>query len=317
VGQLAPSRIRRNYEGEHATVKQQTIEWRRGPDLPLPRGGYYAAWHDGGLWLAGGTYWEGGQKHWSDLVNFYDPHTAEWSRRGVLPRPMAYGAMAKSQGRLYLLGGADADEVYGDIYRLERDAWERVGQMPDPLAYGAVLAVGPHLYVCGGTRSMTDLTQATRAVWRYDVESGDWREQEPMPGAARMLPGSASMGDSVYIFGGCTQSTSEPLRNLGDALRFDSATGRWLALKDLPEATRAWGVAPVGGGLYLCGGYGDHFLDSVYHYDVGSDAYHLVSRLPAGLADCKFFYADGALYAAGGEDAPARRFAGTLIGRVR
>ena len=131
-----------------------------------------------------------------------------------------------------------------------------------------------------------------------------------------MLPASVSLGNSLYVFGGCTQSTNGPLRNLDDALRFDLATNRWYRLRDLPQATRAWWAVPADGGLYLLGGYGDRFLDTVYHYDIQSDTYRLVSRLPVGLADSKFFYVGGALYAAGGEDAPAKRFAGTLIGDV-
>ena len=41
-----------------AINEQMSIEWKRGEDIPLPRGGYFAVWQNGELWLAGGNIWK-------------------------------------------------------------------------------------------------------------------------------------------------------------------------------------------------------------------------------------------------------------------
>src|ERR671918_165729 len=76
----------------------KNISWDRGPDLPLPRNGYYAAWYNDGLLIAGGTYWKNGRKYWTEEVSFYDPAIDTWVKWEPLPRPLAYGGMAQIDG---------------------------------------------------------------------------------------------------------------------------------------------------------------------------------------------------------------------------
>lgn len=294
------------------------IEWVRGPDLPLARGGYFSVAHRGGLLIAGGTYWKDGQKLWTSEVSFLDPASGQWAFAPALPKPLGYGAMLEVDERVYLLGGCGPELVSQDIYMLDEDEWIRIGEIPAPLVYTAAVAVGKRIYVLGGSSDLNDLTQGTRLAWYLDLDetNGTWHPVEPIPGAPRLLHAAAAVNDSIYLFGGCTQPPDGPLTNLDDARLLDTATGKWTMLQPPPVAARAWWAVPVEGRIFLFGGAADSFLDTVYRYDPRSDEYHLVSRLPAPLADTKFSYIGGTFYGAGGEDRPYSRFPGTLAGRL-
>lgn len=294
-----------------------TMTWTRGPDVPLPRGGYYAAWHAGGLLLAGGTYWQAGVKRWTDDVSFYNPLARAWTSRPALPRRLAYGAMAALGGNVYVLGGCDESTTYRDMYRLHGAQWEPAGQTPSTLQYTTAIAVGRRIFLLGGTSLVGDLTRASAEAWVYDSADGRWEQLPPMPGTPRCIHAAAAIGQRIYVFGGCYQPAGAPLVNLADACCLDTETRKWSVLAPAPVAARSWSAAAAGEAIYLFGGYAGQFLDSIYRYDPGADAYTLAGRLPLPLADCKYFFHAGAFYAATGEDAAGgSRFAGTLIGRL-
>lgn len=293
------------------------IAWSRGPDIPLPRGGYYAAWYKGGLLLAGGTYWKDNKKHWTDRVSFYNPALNEWSELQALPRPLAYGSMVEAQGNLYLIGGSDEKNIYQDIYRFSGEKWVRIGELPRALVYTASASVGSRIYVFGGGESVNDVTQATNSAWVFETKAGKWHTLEPTPGPPRVFHTVAVLSNHIYLFGGSTQKAGRDLENLNDVHRFNTTSRKWIALKQAPFAARAWWSTPADGYIYLFGGYSDRFLDEIYRYDQARDEYRLTSRLPLPLADTQFFYHKGVFYGAAGEDKMASRFSGTLIGRMQ
>jgi N-acetylneuraminic acid mutarotase len=292
------------------------ITWSRGPDLPLPRGGYYAAWFQGGLLVAGGTYWKNNKKLWTDKVSFYEPRSNQWSEWGNLPRPLAYGSMVQTNQKAYLIGGSDENELYNDIYQLEGRGWVRIGEAPFKSVYSAAVAVNSSVYVFGGGASVTDLTKATKQAWMFNVQSRQWKKLESIPGPARVLHAAAVQGHHIYIFGGATQAPGKELINLDDAYRFDTQKEKWSKLKPTPLPTRAWWATTANGFIYLFGGYSENFLDHVYQYDPQKDEYRLISSLPLPLCDSKFFFSDGMFYATSGEDKGGSRFSGTLIGKM-
>lgn len=293
----------------------ESIAWKRGPDIPLPRGGYYAAWHQGGLLLAGGTYWKDKKKIWTDRVSFYDPRRGHWEEWAPLPRPLAYGVMALAAGRLYLIGGIDEKVLHHDIYRLEGQKWRRIGEAPAGVIYSSAVSVDSRIYVMGGGTNNNDLTTVTNQAWLYEPKNGRWTKLPAVPGPPRLVHAAAAIDKQIFVFGGLTQKAGEPYRNLDDAHRFDTRTRKWTTIKSLPEAARALWAANAGDYIYLFGGMGEKELDTVYRYDQTRDEYQLVSRMPVALMDTKFFFKDGIFYGATGEDKAASRFSGLLIGR--
>jgi N-acetylneuraminic acid mutarotase len=293
-----------------------TISWSRGPDLPLPRGGYYAAWFQGGLLVAGGTYWKSGKKLWTDDVSFYEPRSNKWTKWSSLPRPLAYGSMVQANQKLYLVGGSDEKSLYNDVYQLEGKEWMRIGEAPFKSVYTAAVGTNSYIYIFGGGASVTDLTLTTNEAWKFNVKTKEWHKLEVVPGPPRVLHAATIRGNFIYIFGGSTQKPGQELINLDDAFRFDIQREKWAKLKPTPVPTRALWATTANNSIYLFGGYSDNFLDHVYQYDSQRDEYHLISRLPLPLCDTKVFFNDGIFYATSGEDKGGSRFSGTLIGKM-
>ncbi|MEZ5344950.1 MAG: kelch repeat-containing protein [Pyrinomonadaceae bacterium] len=303
---------------QSAANDEPQIKWRRAADLNLPRGGYFAAWHDGGLWIAGGSYWKDGEKLWTNEASFYDPEKGCWTSAKPLPKSFGYGVTAGIGKDLFILGGVDGTgSLNKDVYRLRSDKWEKIGESPSGFIYAAYAAISKKIYVFGGSVSPSDVTKAMDTVWIYDTGSNKWKQSKPFPGAPRQIFSAAAIGDQIYFFGGITQKPGEKYHNLDDAFRFDTKTESWKRLANMPVAMRAHWTVSGGGSIYLIGGYADGGLDSVYRYSPSEDSYELVSRLPQPLMDTKFLFNDGKFYGAGGEDDLMSRFGGLVIGTIK
>jgi N-acetylneuraminic acid mutarotase len=294
------------------------ISWSRGPDVPLPRGGYFAAWYNNGLWIGGGSYWQDGKKLWTNAASFYDPNKEMWSEAGTIPSAIGYGVTAGIGKYLYLLGGVDSEGIPNlKIHRLRGKNWSEVGETPSGFVYPAYTTIGSIIYILGGSTSSSDVTKATNEAWAYDTTKNKWTRLDPIPGAPRQIFSAAAVGDKIYVFGGVTQKPGEKFHNLDDAYRLDSRTGIWKSLSKLPQPMRAFWAGADGKQLYLIGGYGEAGLDTVYRYSPSADSYELVSRLPQPLMDTKFIFNNGVFYGASGEDKLVSRFRGMVIGRFK
>lgn len=299
-------------------TENEQITWTRSTDIPLPRGGYFAAWYEGGLWLAGGSYWKDGKKLWTNETSFYDPKTKGWTTLKPLPKAFGYGVTAQIGKDLYVLGGTDADgNLNTDIYRLRGGDWSRIGESPDGFIFSAFCVSGSKIYIFGGSTSASDVTKATGDGRIYDVKSNKWSKAEPIPGAPRQIFSAAAVGKNIYVFGGVTQKPGEKFYNLDDAFRFDTGTRKWSVIRKMPVAMRAFWAGADGKNVYLIGGYAEAGLDTVYRYTPSADTYELVSRLPQPLMDTKFIFNDGKFYGASGEDKLVSRFPGMVIGVLK
>jgi N-acetylneuraminic acid mutarotase len=293
------------------------IDWVRGPDVALARGGYFGAWYRNGLWIGGGSYWKEGKKLWTDEASSFNPKTNTWSTMKPIPRRIGYGATAVVANDLYLFGGVDGDgNLNRDMYRLHGDQWLKVGVSPAGFVYPAFATIGFKVYIFGGSTSATDVTKATNDAWVFNSKSGEWSKLEAIPGPPRQTFSGTAVGEKIYVFGGVTQKEGEKIANLDDAFCLDTKTGKWSPIKKLPQAMRAFWAQSDGKSVYLLGGYSEDGLDSVYRYSPSSDSYMLVSTLPQPLMDTKFIYNDGKFYGASGEDKLMSRFPGLVIGTL-
>ena len=254
------------------------ITWKRGPDIHLSRGGYSAAVFQGGVLVAGGVYWKGGEKRWTDRVDFYNPHSGEWSQWPSLPQPLAYGGMVRVDGTLDLMGGGNGSVSQRNVYKLVDRQWMTVAKTPGPLFFASAVSVRSRIYLVAGTPEMDDFSKGTNKVWSADVRDRKGKSLSPFPGAPRTIQTAAAAGSSVYLFGGVPQLTVGALQNLDDAYRLDTDTETWTTLNLAPQQVRACWVEAADGDIYLLGRYSDHFLNTVYRYDLSTDEYTLVSN---------------------------------------
>lgn len=294
------------------------INWSRGEDIPLARGGYFAEWYNGGLWLAGGSYWKDGIKLWTTETSFYNPKTKTWSTLKPIPKILGYGATAKIGKDLYIFGGVDGDgNLNTDVYRLRNGNWSKIGESPNGFVYPAYATVGSKVYIFGGSASASDVTKATNETLVYDSKTNKWSKLDSIPGDPRQIFSATAIGKTIYVFGGVAQKADQPIYNLDDAFCFDTKTETWIRIKKMPVAMRAFWAGSDGKNVYLIGGYSEAGLDTVYLYAPSTDSYELVSNLPQPLMDTKFIFDGGKFYGASGEDKLMSRFSGLVIGVLK
>src|SRR5690242_7690070 len=114
------------------------LSWREGRRMPLAKSGAAAALLAGRLLLAGGTYWQAGQKHWTPQVDAYDISSEEWRSGPPLPFPLSYGAYVRSERGLEVLGGWDGVRLRKECLTLDADLskWIPSGALPEGCVYG-------------------------------------------------------------------------------------------------------------------------------------------------------------------------------------
>ena len=178
---------------------------------------------------------------------------------------------------------------------------------------------------------------ATRHLTHYELLDLDnlaagWQVMGALPFPSQVGSAFASVGNSLYLFGGYECWTDANVRQLhrgSTAWSYDFARNTWSQLADFPCAATGWCAVPfqqqivlLGGALHfqaqgaaaitntfhtlesgtsrqrLIGAYSDQ----VFVYDITENRYYsLVERMPIGLNDLRATIFGNTIYAAGGE----------------
>jgi len=186
----------------------------------------------------------------------YDPDTDKWAT--VAPMPTARSSLAAGVvgGKLYALGGSldskdsqklDTVEVY-DPYL---DTWDAVAPMPTARGFLAAGVVDGKLYALGGSTLSGDDDNSVATVERYDPNTGEWTNMDPMP-TARINLAAGVVGDKLYALGGYSYDGGEKVLDTVEV--YDPAANTWAALAQMPTARSGLVAGVVGGKLYAAGG---------------------------------------------------------------
>jgi len=245
------------------------LKWSGLPELPPAPGrdiqpgvaGPYAGVHNDALIVAGGANfpealpWRGGKKIWHDdaLVLERAAGGYEWRTGFKLPRPLAYGVSVNTPDGVLCIGGCDAERCYSDVFLLKWDGQagklsaESLPPLPCPLAFMAGAMIGDTVYVAGGQEVVKD-GSATKDFFAFDLAGKEWRELEPWPGPARVVPVVAAQSDGAsdcfYLFSGRNTAPGKDTNVLTDAYKYDPKRGAWKKLGDIvpPGETNAAAV---------------------------------------------------------------------------
>lgn len=291
-------------------------QWTAGPDLPLPRAGYMAGVVGRRLVIAGGSYWEAGQKRWSNRTDYYDPAQRAWSPGPPLPEPRSDAASLVIDGVLHTWGGGAGGSISAECWQLQNGGWRRLPQMdlPEPRLYALAASLDGTVFILGGIREAAKHESAANTLWRWDGKRRRWSAAAPLPPPGRSLNAVAASNGKLYVFGGYTMRAGAGL-NLSEVWAYDPAADRWTGAGEFPFARRAWWAVPGSAGrVFLFGGYTDTFSDEIWEYDTGTQRSRRVAHLPHPLADSKFFNLAGVYVAAGGESGDRIRFPGVIQG---
>ena len=133
--------------------------------------------------------------------------------------------------QLYLVGGEHTprEPLTSDLYRfdLQQQSWDTLkaaGQAPPARVGHTAAAVGSQVLVFGGRVGSPVADRDVGDLHAYDTRAGCWSSLEAAGATptARSYHAAATIGDSMYIFGGCSFGS-----RLNTLHRYDIRQNSW------------------------------------------------------------------------------------------
>lgn len=286
--------------------------WTRGAPMPLPRAGCAVGVLHGRVYVAGGTYWENGQKFWCDRADSFDPVTNTWTAHAPVPRLAGDAAGAVAEGKFAVLGGGAAGIGSAEVWAFDGKGWRSWPALPAPRRSCAAVLHDGTIFVLGGLAGNgTQFETATSTVWR--ARPGEaWTACAPLPDPIRFNLAVGSVAGRLMVAGGCTPIAGG-VRNLDEVLAYDAQADRWSVAGRLPFACRGSAGVADGDRLLIVGGYTDRFITDILAFDPASGTVSPAGSIPVGLADTRFVRVADRLVGVTGEDGVKHRFPDTLL----
>jgi hypothetical protein len=215
--------------------------WRRGPDLPEAVNHAAAASLSGTAVVAGGYASGGPVRTAVALVG------GRWRTLPPLPAPRAAAAAVVLGGRLYVVGGVAAGGLAQNAleYDPKLHRW-RFLPGPAPRQHLAAAVAGGRVYAIGGRIGGADSNQRTVESWAPGERR--WRAEPDLPEAWGGT-GAATVGTTIVSVGG-----EAPQGTRASVHAFETTTGTWRRLDDLPTPRHGLGVVALGGRVYTLAG---------------------------------------------------------------
>lgn len=172
--------------------------------------------------------------------------------------------------------------------------WAATANMATPRADFAAVAVDGRLWVLGGITGVDGARLNTTEV--YDPTSDRWRPGPALP-AARSALSAASVGQTIYLFGGATRDQSSTVA----VQALDTTTGQWRDRAPLPAPLANAALTQLDGTIYLIGGDATGgAVATVYAYTPATDVWRTLVALPAPRTELAAVPLGGKIYALGG-----------------
>jgi len=232
-----------------------------------------AGHHNGVILAAGGANfpdampWEGGKKKTYDDVYVFLPHEGLWKPAGRLPEPRGYAAVVSLPEGVLVLGGENAERVFGDSLWLRWNGREVVvspgPHLPVPTTSAVAVAVEGTVYLAQGYAAGSPRLSAP-GFWRWEVARGEagWEALPGWDGPSRGQAVMAAVADDIYLLSGIELALRENGKPgphyLTDAYRYRPNQRVWEPLPELPHSVVAAPtpapVNPVAGRFFVLGG---------------------------------------------------------------
>jgi N-acetylneuraminic acid mutarotase len=139
-----------------------------------------------------------------------------------------------------------------------------------------------------------------------EVEAFDgktWRVETRLPGDGLNAPGSAVVGDRIYVIGGFSRLTNLPVTSVHI---YDTKTKTWSAGAPLPAARGGFGVSVLAGKIHvLGGGNSERTLEFHSVYDPGKNSWTEKAPLRRSKGSPAIVAYKGKLWAIGGRSGPS------------
>ena len=172
--------------------------------------------------------------------------------------------------------------------------WTTQAALPEGRSRLALVSDGKRLYAMGGETA----AGVTDQVTVYDPSSNGWLPGARKPTAVSNMA-AVYLNDRIYVPGGTTAMGG--VSNVFE--RYDPGTETWEARASLPVPLTAYGLAALGGKIYLFGGWdGTRYRAETYVYDPAADAWATAAPMPGPRAFMGAAAAKDSAYVVGGYD---------------
>lgn len=274
---------------KNALALTNFLPWQQNTSLPYTIASHVSFTNSGKIYELGGSGNEGVARSeviQADINN--NGVLSRWTTISNLPKPIIWHSIAKSNQRVYVLGGFSGDVIdqnnFDTVYEASINPdgslgpWNSLTPLPIQSAMGSAVVIGNYLYYAGGNlvpHQASDLNYATSSIYKTDVNPvdgtiGNWSIVGNLPN--KML-GFEMMGlnDYLYIFGGNTPSgvVSSVMRA---PVYLNGSIGTWQNLSPFPQEIWRFGLAHINNILITTGGgTSTTITDKVYYSTINED----------------------------------------------
>jgi N-acetylneuraminic acid mutarotase len=237
----------------------------------------------------------------NDAVRF-TTGSGSWLARAPMPIARRGLSVAGATGVLYAIGGNSGPGTAVtavQAYNTGTNFWSTKAPLPAARQNGnGATTISGKIYVAGGQDAAQVLT---RSLYMYNTSTNLWAIKANMP-AFGGCGGSARIDGYLYVFSGCTRSSTGA--QIASALlhRYDPATNTWLTLRPGPAAHFQPVVAATGGKLYVVGGNNNAGVTTnrLDVYDPASNSWTTRANMPTARVGAGGSVAQGKLFVMGG-----------------
>lgn len=247
--------------------------WTSKKSMPVPTHHIMVVPLNGKIYVFGGfvrpaevAAWQPVNRSWS-----YDPAKDQWQELAPMPTPRGAGWAVESNGKIYVIGGAQANVkgnptapftpgtpqlVLGTVeeYDVAANQWKTLSPMPTPRNHLLAAAVNGQIYAIGGRLGSAQITVAddTDVMEVYDPSTDQWKDLGRAPFRSSGMAGGVFNG-KIYAAGGEFQD-SEGAKAFWAVHSFDPSTGAWENLPRMQLAHHGFAAGFVGNQLHVAGG---------------------------------------------------------------
>ncbi len=233
-----------------SSIPAPRIDWRQYGELPAAKGktssigisASFTGMLGNYLLVGGGANFPDGHPFFDHAIKAYytdlwlfdvKAPTLQLHHHLQLPYPVAHGALVQTEDSVLLIGGQNAQGGLSDIVEVSLiDGHPRIkrwGKLPFTWHSGAAAWHQGNLFLFGGERNGL----ATASVCRFNQETEQCQELDPIPGPARVQFPTQQIAGMLYLFGGIDAKSSTNYFTRTDAYTFDMSTSKWSQLPDV------------------------------------------------------------------------------------
>jgi len=171
-----------------------------------------------------------------------------WTTRAQMPTPRARFAQVEYDGLIFVIAGAAASGVTGEleVYDPATDSWQRMASKPAPVSNVGAVVLNGNIYVPGGCDATGSVTTTVEV---YSPLADSWKAGVPLPSPLCAYAIAEYKGD-MYLFGGWDGEDFVDV-----TYRYEPASREWSLLSPLSSPRAFAASAVIDDIIYVVGGY--------------------------------------------------------------